>query len=77
MCIRDRVIRDRHRALYERTSDWRGRLGYAIELAVAVVELAVGLSRSQKVLSRAERRAWRRFQRWHGSTGGDARGNGG
>jgi glycosyltransferase involved in cell wall biosynthesis len=71
-----KVIRDRHRALYERTSDWRGRLGYAIELAVAVVELAVGLSRSQKLLSRAERRAWRRFQRWHGSPGRDARGNG-
>jgi len=72
-----KVIRDRHRALYERTSDWRGRLGYAIELAVAVVELAVGLSRSQKLLSQAERHAWRRFQRWHGSTGRDARGNGG
>ena len=72
-----KVIRDRHRVLYERTSDWRGRLGYTIELAVAVVELVVGFSRSQKLLSKAERRAWRRFQRWHGSTGRDVRGNGG
>jgi GT2 family glycosyltransferase len=66
-----KVIRDRHRALYERTSDWRGRLGYAIELAVAVVELVVGFSRSQGLLSKAEKQAWRRFQRWHGSAGID------
>ena len=64
-----KVIRDRHRALYERTSDWRGRLGYTIELAVAVVELVVGFSRSEGLLSKAEKQAWRRFQRWHSSPG--------
>jgi hypothetical protein len=64
------VIRDRHRAHYEGTSDWRGRLGYAIELAVAVVDLVVGFSRAQGLRSNVERQAWRRFQRWHGSPGG-------
>jgi hypothetical protein len=62
-----KVIRDRHRALYERTSDWRGRLGYAIELAFAVAELGIGFSRSPGFLSRVERQSWRRFQRWHSS----------
>lgn len=63
-----KVIRDRHRALYERTSDWRGRLGYAIELAFAVAELGIGFSRSPGFLSRVERQSWRRFQRWHSSS---------
>ena len=61
------VVSARHRALYKRTSDWRERLGYAIELAVAVADLVSGSPALRDSLREVERRSWRRFKRWHAS----------
>jgi glycosyltransferase involved in cell wall biosynthesis len=59
------VIRSRHRPLLDVTSDLRGRVGYAIDLGVAVAELVLGLSRSRRLVRMLECSAWRRFTRWH------------
>lgn len=59
------VLRERHRALVESMSDRRATFAYAIDLAVAVTDLAVGLSRSRRLVTALERRSWRRFQTRH------------
>jgi len=63
-----KVIRGRHRRLYEAMGDSRGRVAYGAELTVAVADIVLGLSRWPRVLQALERRAWRRFQRWHGTS---------
>jgi hypothetical protein len=56
-------IRTRHAALYSAVDNRRGRVAYALDLAVAVADLAFGLSRSERLARLLEHRSWRRFQR--------------
>ena len=58
-------MRNRHRSLGRRMDDWRGRLFYALDLAVAAADLVVGFSRWPRAVQAIERASWRRFQRWH------------
>jgi Glycosyltransferase like family 2 len=57
------VIRARHRPLLESLRGARGRLAYWSELAVATADVALGLSRSARVVRALEGHAWRRFRR--------------
>jgi glycosyltransferase involved in cell wall biosynthesis len=59
------ALRDRHEALEQSVSDWRGRLAYALDLTAAGLDQLVGFSRSRRLVRRLERASWRRFQRWH------------
>jgi len=58
-------VRARHRTLAERMDDTRGRLYYAVDLALAALDLAVGYSRWPRGLQAVERSSWRRFERHH------------
>ncbi len=59
-------MRGRHASLYTALSGPRGRLAYAVDLVVAVADLALGLSRSEWLLHKLERRSWRQFERLRG-----------
>lgn len=61
------AIRARHEAVYRATSNLRGRVAYVLEVVVAVVDLALGLSRWPAMSSALERWAWRRWQRGAGA----------
>lgn len=59
------IIRERHRPLRETVSDTRGRAQYGFDLAVAVIDLALGLSRSSAFVRFVERRSWSCFTSSH------------
>jgi glycosyltransferase involved in cell wall biosynthesis len=59
------VVRERHRGLRDEVSGPSGRLQYAIDLGVAVLDLVLGLSRSRRFVRLVERRSWRQFERHH------------
>jgi glycosyltransferase involved in cell wall biosynthesis len=66
------VIRERHRRLRETVSDPYGRAQYAFDLGIAVLDLALGLSRFGGFVRFVERRSWHRFTRRHAPRLGEA-----
>jgi glycosyltransferase involved in cell wall biosynthesis len=58
-------VRDRHAALAHRIGDRRGRIGYALDLGLAALDLLVGYSRWPRAVQAVERSSWRRYRRWH------------
>ena len=60
------TIRARHADLVRAASGLRGRANYGIEVALALVDLTLGLSRSPGASSAIERFLWRRWQRGAG-----------
>jgi glycosyltransferase involved in cell wall biosynthesis len=66
------MIRERHRRLRETVSDAPGRTQYVFDLGVAVLDLALGLSRSARFVRFVERRSWNRFASRHASRLGRA-----
>jgi glycosyltransferase involved in cell wall biosynthesis len=59
------MIRERHRRLRETLSDAPGRAQYVFDLGVAVLDLALGLSRLGRFVRFVERRSWSRFTNRH------------
>lgn len=59
------AIRARHPQLVAAVGDLRGRASYALDLALAAADLAVGYSRLPAVTRVVERASWRRFLRLH------------
>ena len=59
------AIRARHARLRHAVSGVRGDVAFALDLALAAVDLAIGFSRSERLLQAVEDSSWRRFERWH------------
>ena len=58
-------VRARHRALAAPMEDLRGRAHYALDVALAALDVVVGFSRWPRAVQAVERASWRRYLRHH------------